>query len=120
MGDMRTWKKFVIGALLALLAVSVAVYFGAVRSEAYQVACNFVRSNPVIESRLGKVEKCRLNPLGWRIAYGGPNGVANFGLNVAGDKGEGEVFLDMKTDLGEWKVTGAKLRLQDGSFVKVQ
>jgi len=30
------------------------------------------------------------------------------------------VFLNMKTELGEWEVTGAKLRLQDGSFVRVQ
>lgn len=117
---MRWWKKFIVGATAIILVASVGAYFWALRSDAYLAACSYVRRNPIIQSRIGKVEKCQLRILGWRIAYSGPNGVANFGLDVVGQKAHGEVFLNMKTGLGEWEVTGAKLKLEDGTFVKVQ
>lgn len=118
---MRLWKKFLIGVPIAFLLVSVVVYFGALHSQAYLVACNFVRTDPVIQRRLGKVEKIQLKPLtGWRISYSGPNGVANFGLDVAGHKADGEVYVNMKTQLGEWEITGAKLKLEGGSFINVK
>ncbi len=117
---MPRWRKFIIGATVAILVGWVGTYFYALHSDAYRAACNFVRSDAAIQTRLGKIEKCQLRLLGWRVAYSGPNGVANFGLNVVGQKTDGEVFLNMKTDLGQWKVTNAKLKLEDGSFVRVQ
>jgi hypothetical protein len=117
---MRWWKKVIIGATAIILVGSAGAYFWALHSDAYSAACKYVSRNTIIENRIGRIEKCQLKVLGWRIAYSGPNGVANFGLNVAGEKADGEVYLNMRTELGEWKVTGAKLRLQDGSFIKVQ
>ena len=116
---LNRWKTVLLGLVLAFVSVSVVVYFEVQRGDAYVAACTFVKENQVIRGRLGVVTTCSLRLFGWSISYNGPNGMADFGLDVVGDKQSGEVFLDMRTNLGEWEVVGAKLRLNDGTFVPI-
>lgn len=114
------WKILLLAALAAVTAISVAAYFEALHSDAYRTAREFVNDNQELINALGPVKKCTLHPLGWQISYSGPNGVADFDLRVTGDKQEGNVFVSLETDLGQWKVVGAKLRLKDGKFIRLK
>jgi hypothetical protein len=109
---------FLASSLLIAYAIG---YWSASHSESYLRACDFASHNATLVEQIGPLRACRLSScLSYNIRYQGPNGSAQFRLNLVGQKHEGELFVNLVTNDGEWQVQTAKLKLPSNTFVVIR
>jgi len=106
--------KFILLAFLFTIAVFIIGYLFEINSEAYKYSKKFIERNLLIREHLGEIRNTRLAFFEYGESYNGTKGKADFKLYVQGDKKSGEVFLELKKALGDWKVIGGKLKLATG------
>ena len=116
----RVAKLPLVFAAAAIVMVAVVQSFVA-GSEPFHVAEGYIRSDPVIRSELGAIDRVDLDR--WksaRVQYvGGGGGAAMFALSVTGSRRNGVVFVQMKEHRGVWRVSSANLREADGRVVNL-
>jgi hypothetical protein len=115
----RLAKRLLLVVGTVAIGLVVAPYFIA-RSEPYQIAENYVRTDPLIEEELGTIGGVGLKILGNKLTNDGREGSARFALGVEGTRGSGTVFVAMRRHLGVWQVNGADLREASGRTVTLR
>jgi len=92
-----------------------------VRSEPYQIAESYVRSDPVVQAELGPINGIDFDRWGRnQLSYAGPEGSARFAFRVEGTRGKGTVFVTMRRHLGVWQISAAELREASGRIVTLR
>jgi len=111
----RAWgfkiRHLVIIAAI-LLALAIMLYLFATRSDAYEEAVYFAKSNPEVARRIGAVSDVNLRFWdGFHIIYSGSGGDASFVLSVKSQKQKTPSILDvrMKRVADSWQVKAAYL-----------
>lgn len=118
-------KKQILVGIIVVLSSLVAAYtlgfWSASHSQSYIDACDFARRDARLASEIGPVRDCRLSSwFGYNIHYEGPNGSAQFRLHVIGEKGDGDLFVNLAINDGEWQVETAKLKLPSNGFLTIR
>ena len=111
--------RFLLVGAAAAIVLMVGIQSFIARSEPFHVAEAYIRSDPVIRSELGAIDRVDLDR--WKsaqIKYAGiDGGAAMFALRVAGSRRKGVVFVQMRKHRGVWRVSSANLREADGRVV---
>lgn len=113
-----------IAAFVGLIIAAVLVFgFFKLRrddrlaSQANSVAQTFIKSSPLVQDHLGRIEKINEtgeqhgenNEPGWFLNY-----------NVTGNKGNGVVRMHMRWNDGKWAMPSAQLTMGDGKPVDLR
>jgi hypothetical protein len=99
----------IIVVLLSVLVLG--LYLFATKSEAYEEAELFARTNPAVAKRIGNVSEVKFRLLdGFHITSSGSGGEASFVFDLTGERGE-SVLLDVKLRrvASAWRVEDAFL-----------
>jgi hypothetical protein len=117
----RKIKITIIFVCLSLVIAYALGFWSASHSESYTHACEFAEHDARLAEEIGPLKDCRISSwFGYDIRYQGPNGSAEFSLNVVGQKSSGQLFVDLVTNTGEWQVQNAKLKLPDNRFMIIK
>ena len=111
---------------LVILLVFLAVFFPglylfAIKSDAYEYAEYFARTNPEIAKQCAPLEVEFRFWEGFHITYSGGDGEANFVLNLRGQKQEVctlDIRLRRAADL--WRVDNAYLATKGGKAIQIK
>jgi len=105
-----------IGLFLLVLIVCM-VLFEVISREPYDVAMKYLSENRILNERIGKLENIRRSIFGTTVRFTGPTGTANLKLLVTGEKGEGEVYVDLEKKAGVWSVIRANLMTRNENII---
>lgn len=105
--------------LVLLICFFIILYIAGIKSEPYRFALNFIDNNNTILDTLGTIRSRRLAFFGYFVRYRGPHGNAEYKILVKGEKGEGEVYLQLEKSVGIWRVMEGNLVLDDGRAISL-
>lgn len=105
--------------IMLLVCFFAVIYILELRSEPYEFAVRFVNTNKIIFENVGPLRSHRLAFFGSSVRYSGPHGHAVYKIFVKGEKGDGEVYLELEKSVGIWRVIKGNLVLDDGRTVSV-
>ncbi len=108
----------IIFVLLSFLVLG--LYFFATKSDAYEEAEQFARTNPEIAKRIGRVSEVNFQFLdGFHVASSGSGGDASFVLGLKGEQGESVLDVRLKRVANSWRVEDAYLTTKSEHGVRV-
>ncbi len=104
-----------LGATAAVTALTSVMLL---TSESYELAKEFVASDPRVLQVTGPQTSFRLAPLeGFRSTFGDRTGEAHFNFKVSGDRGSFVVRIEMEKREGRWSVIKAQATSSGGGVV---
>jgi hypothetical protein len=113
-------KRWVIGISIIVVGGFVLSHMVAISSTPFTKACDFALHDKIVQAQLGDVKGCKLGWWsGYSISFGGLEGTAEFDLDLGGRKQNGELFVEMRAEMGEWNITAARLKLTNGNFIRL-
>lgn len=120
------WKlpAIITGSVIAAVLLFGSGIFALVTSlfrhnEAYQMALEEARRNPLAKERLGSPVQT-----GWWSGSGsiqetGPSGSASLAIPIRGPKGSGTLYLDAEKHAGHWTMTSLELEAPAGQRIRL-
>lgn len=121
-------KIILILAIILILigaAIAAAVYFGyrfvektLKESEAYTVAVNALKAEPLVKERLGDITETGF-PLGAFTTNADGSGDAAFTMSVKGTKGSGQYQVELRRRNSVWSIQNGFVRLPNGEMIPV-
>lgn len=115
----RKMLKISIITAILLIVFFAVLYIMELRSEPYNFALKFINTDKTISENLGLLKSRRLAFFGFAVRYSGPRGHAEYKILVKGEKGEGEVYLQLEKSVGIWRVVKGNLVLDDGRAISL-
>jgi hypothetical protein len=110
------WRRWITVALLAAVAGVVLVHSVIARSDAFDVASSFLRDNPEVKKRLGRVVGTSLSWRGGQMNLSGDSGSAKFTVNVEGHTDATRVYVELRKR-GVWAIEYARMLPSNGEPV---
>lgn len=107
----------IIVTFVLLICFFVGLYILEIRSEPYNFALEFIDNNKTVWENVGPQKTRRLSFFGYSVRYSGPSGRAEYKIKVKGEKGEGDVYLELEKSVGRWKAIQGNLVLGNGETV---
>lgn len=104
-------------ALILVVCFFVGLYILGSNNEAYKFAVKFIDRNSSIIDNIGPLKSHRLSLFGYSVKYNGPHGYAEYNIMVTGERGKGEVYLNLEKDAGEWKLIKGNLVLSNKMII---
>ena len=117
----------IVGIILILIAgaIAAAVYFGyrfvektLKESEAYTVAVNALKAEPLVKERLGDITETGF-PIGAFTTNADGTGDAAFTMSVKGTKGTGQYQVELRRRNSVWNIENGFVRLPNGEMIPV-
>jgi hypothetical protein len=107
--------------IIVLLSVLVlGLYLFATKSDAYEEAEQFARTNPEVAKRIGNVSEVNLRFLdGFHVTSSGSGGDASFVFGLKGERGESVLDVRLKRVANSWRVEDAYLTTKNEQGVRV-
>ena len=108
--------------LVILLALFLGLYLFATRSDAFEEAVHFAKTNPEIARKVGAVSDVNLEFWdGFHLTYSGSGGDASFVFSLKGEKQKEASILDirMKRVANSWQVEAAYLSTNNEKGVSI-
>ena len=103
-------RRSIIVFVVIMLALSYVVgYITARNSQAFTLASEYCRSNPIIAEQLGEIQDLQLPFSGYGLRWGTVYGSADFRLEIRGSNGSGTVVVLLDKIGGLWAINSAKL-----------
>lgn len=108
----------ILAAVAALSAALIIVWFGAIKSEAYEYADWFVATDQRIVNLTGAQSGRSLRWIdGFSMSYGDSNGHASLTLRVRCDNGDFQVPLKLEKYQGRWNAVSIKVLNERGELL---
>lgn len=121
-------KIILILAIILILiaaAIAAAFYFGyrfvektLKESEAYTVAVNALKAEPMVKEKLGDITETGF-PLGAFTTNADGSGEAAFTMSVKGTKGSGQYQVALRRRNSVWSIENGFVRLPNGTMIPV-
>lgn len=109
----------IIVVLLSILTLG--LYFFVAKSDAYEEAVHFARTNPEVMKRIGNVSEVSLKFLdGFNIVYSGSGGEASFILSLKSEREESVLDVRLKRVANSWRVEDAYLSTMSEKVIRIQ
>lgn len=106
-----------LGATAATVALT---FLMLLTSESYEIAKDFVASDPRVIHVTGTQQSSRIAPLkGFRSTFGERTGEAHFTFKVMADHGSFDVRVEMEKREGRWAVIKAQATSSGGATTEV-
>lgn len=103
----------IVVIILSFLAAGLVLYV--TQSDAYAVAQNFARTQPIVLEKVGTVSEVRWKYLdGFHLTYSGSGGDATFVFAVVGNKEQVTLDIRMKRVANSWTVETAYMKTASG------
>lgn len=103
-------RRKIVFAVLVFLALSYPVgYIIARNTQAFTLASEYCRTNPIIAEQLGDIQDVQLPFSGYGLHWGTVYGTANFRLEIKGRNGNGTAVIWLDKIGGLWSINSAKL-----------
>lgn len=118
----------IVSIILILIAgaIAAAVYFGyrfveksLKESEAYTVAVEALKAEPMVAARLGEITETGF-PLGAFTTTADGSGEAAFTMSVQGTKGSGQYQVALKRLNSVWRIENGFVRMPNGEMIPVR
>ncbi len=110
-----TKRKFFLILLVLIPLVYFLGYFIATAVGPYNQAKEFVYQNRILREKIGTITELKLAPFGYSVKMTGSHGLANYELRLKATNTNGKVFIGFEKDTGVWKITKAKLQVNNNS-----
>ena len=112
--------RFIAITLFPIICIFCSIYVIVTQSEPYQFAVQFINDSSLITSKIGPLKSSHLSFRGRSVfSYSGLHDYAEFKIVVTGEKGSGDVYLNLEKSEGNWKVIKGNLVLEDGVSVPI-
>ncbi len=106
-----------ISVVITILAIP-AGWLLVQRTEAFDVASDYVTNSSEIRTRLGEIQDVDLTIFGYSWRVTGPRGDAAFDLKLKGTLANASAYVEL-TRHGRWRPVVGRLTLQDGNVVEL-
>ena len=103
---------------LAIGGLVFGIFYGIANSDSAKLSVRFLKASPEAAEALGTIEKVGW-PLGSIKISGGGSGFASFSFSVTGSKASGKFYSSLSRINGLWRISSARLQLQDGRSVEL-
>lgn len=116
---MKNFRVILSTTALLIILFFTGLYFAGSNSEPYRAAEQFVVNNNVVNKYLTGITHTRMAYLGYSVNYIGSKGNAEFEIIASSPSDTASVFVTLDRELGQWKVTNAYMKRNDGKSVKL-
>ncbi len=116
-------KRKVLSIITITLILIICCFCGsyvlATQGEPYKFAVKFINDKSTVTNKIGLLKNYRLAFWGYSVRYRGPHGYTEYEIVVAGEKGRGNVYLNLEKSAGNWEVIKGNLVLENGESIPI-